>query len=128
MQILFDTHALLWFLTDSPNLPQDLKNRLTGTDVRLFFSSVSILEIAIKHSLKPLAMPCVPEEVRATAEASGISELVFASSHAQLVGTLPWIHRDPFDRMLIAQAMAEHMQLLSHDDTVMQYGEVILPF
>ena len=73
-------------------------------------------------------MPCVPEEVAADAEVSGIRELPFLSRHAKVVGNLPWIHRDPFDRMLIAQARMEDMRLLSHDDDVIRYGEGVMGF
>ena len=64
MQVLFDTHALLWFLSDNRMLPRKIRSRLLEPGTRLFFSPVSILEIAIKHSLKPDAMPCAPDEVR----------------------------------------------------------------
>ena len=73
-------------------------------------------------------MPCTPDEVRLDAEASNIRELVFASIHAQKVGVLPWLHRDPFDRMLVAQAMSEDMKLLSHDDQVVRYGDFVMGF
>ena len=63
-------------------------------------------------------MPCDADAVYADALASGISEITFISTHAREVGNLPWIHRDPFDRMLIAQAMGEGMKLISHDDNL----------
>ena len=128
MRILFDTHALLWFLGDSPRLSADVRDLLLRQDTQLFFSSVSILEISIKHSLRPEAMPCAAEAVHADALASGIWEIPFVSRHAQEVGNLPWIHRDPFDRMLISQARAEGMQLLSHDNDVVQYGAGVIGF
>ena len=128
MRILFDTHALIWFLSDSPRLPTDIRDLLLRQDTRLFFSSVSVLEIAIKHSLKPEAMPCAADAVYAAALASGIEETPFVSRHAQGVGVLPWIHRDPFDRMLVAQARAEGMALLSHDEDVIRYGNGVKGF
>lgn len=128
MQVLFDTHTLLWFLSDNRMLPRKIRSRLLEPGTRLFFSAVSILEIAIKHSLKPDAMPCEPDEVRAAAEASGLSELPFSSHHSVLVGSLPWIHRDPFDRMLLAQARAEGLSLLTHDDAIASYGDGVVVF
>ncbi|MCR4872011.1 MAG: type II toxin-antitoxin system VapC family toxin [Bacteroidales bacterium] len=128
MRILFDTHALIWFLTDSPRLSDKVRAKLLAPDAELFFSSVSILEIAIKHSLKPELMPCSPEEVRRDSVASGIRELPFISSHSQKVGELPWLHRDPFDRMLVAQAMTEEVVLLSHDEQVRRYGDCVIGF
>lgn len=128
MRILFDTHALLWFLDDNPRLSADVRDLLLRQDTQLFFSSVSILEISIKHSLKPEAMPCTAEAVHADALASGILEIPFVSSHAREVGNLPWIHRDPFDRMLLSQARIEGMQLLSHDGDVVKYGAGVIGF
>ena len=128
MLILLDTHALLWFLSDSPRLPDHIRDLLLRQDSQLFFSSVSVLEIAIKHSLKPESMPCAADAVHADAVASGIVESPFLSRHAQEVGNLPWLHRDPFDRMLIAQAKVEGMSLLSHDGDVIRYGGGIISF
>ncbi len=128
MRILFDTHTLIWFLDDNPRLPTNIRDLLLRQDSQLFFSSVSILEIAIKHSLKPDAMPCTADAVYANSLASGISEISFISPHAREVGNLPWIHRDPFDRMLIAQARMDGMWLLSHDDDVIRYGDGIMGF
>ncbi len=128
MRVLFDTHALLWFLSDDRKLPRKIRTKLLDPGTSLFFSPVSILEIAIKHSLKPDAMPCAPDEVRADAEASGLVELPFLSQHSAAVGSLPWLHRDPFDRMLLAQARTERMSLLTHDDAIAAYGEGVLSF
>ena len=128
MRILFDTHALIWFLSDSPRLPAEIRDLLLREGSRLFFSSISMLEIAIKHALKPAAMPCAADAVCADALASGLEEMPFVSRHAQGVGTLPWIHRDPFDRMLVAQARAEGMLLLSHDADVIRYGAGVKGF
>ena len=128
MQILFDTHALIWFLTDSPRLPQKIRAILPDSETELLFSSVSILEIAIKHSLKPELMPCSPEEVRSDAEVSGIRELPFMSKHAEKISGLPWMHKDPFDRMLVSQAKSEGISLLSHDEQVVRYGDYVIGF
>ena len=128
MRILLDTHTLIWFLEDNPRLPSNIRALLLRQDSQLFFSSVSILEIAIKHSLKPDVMPCDADAVYADALASGISEIPFISPHAREVGNLPWIHRDPFDRMLIAQARMDDVRLLSHDSDVIRYGEGVMGF
>ena len=128
MRILFDTHTLIWFLEDNPRLPSNIRALLLRQDSQLFFSSVSILEIAIKHSLKPDVMPCDADAVYADALASGISEIPFISPHAREVGNLPWLHRDPFDRMLIAQAWMDDVRLLSHDGDVIRYGEGVMGF
>ena len=109
-------------------MPRVVRRQLLEQGNEFFFSSVSILEIAIKHSLKPKAMPCPPEEVRQDALASAITELPFAASHARRVGELPWIHKDPFDRMLVAQAMEEGMRFLSHDENLARYGDCVMRF
>ena len=128
MRILFDTHALIWFLTDNPRLPQKIRAILTDSETELLFSPVSILEIAIKHSIKPELMPCSPEEVRSDAEVSGIRELPFVSKHAEKISGLPWLHNDPFDRMLVSQAICEGISLLSHDEQVVRYGDFVIGF
>ena len=128
MRILFDTHALIWFLTDNPRLPQKIRAIMTDSETELLFSSVSILEIAVKHSLKPELMPCSPEEVRSDAEVSGIRELPFMSKHAEKISGLPWLHKDPFDRMLVSQAICEGISLLSHDEQVVRYGDCVIGF
>ena len=128
MRILFDTHTLIWFLEDNPRLPSNIRALLLRQDSQLFFSSVSILEIAIKHSLKPDVMPCDADAVYADALASGISEIPFISPHAREVGNLPWLHRDPFDRMLIAQARMDDVRLLAHDGDVIRYGAGVMGF
>ena len=128
MRILFDTHTLIWFLSDSPHLTPQARGLLSREGVEIFFSPISIEEIAIKHSLKPEVMPCEPSEVLADALASGLREIPFDAQAAVAVGALPWIHRDPFDRMLIAQAQTASMKLLSHDVNVLRYGDVAIGF
>ena len=128
MRILFDTHTLIWFLSDSPHLTPQARGLLSREGVEIFFSPISIEEIAIKHSLKPDVMPCEPSEVLADALASGLREIPFDAQAAVAVGALPWIHRDPFDRMLIAQAQTASMKLLSHDANVLRYGDVAIGF
>ena len=128
MRILFDTHTLIWFLSDSPHLTPQARGLLSREGVEIFFSPISIEEIAIKHSLKPEVMPCEPSEVLADALASGLREIPFDAQAAVAVGALPWIHRDPFDRMLIGQAQTASMKLLSHDANVLRYGDVAIGF
>ena len=128
MRILFDTHTLIWFLSDSPHLTPQARGLLSREGVEIFFSPISIEEIAIKHSLKPEVIPCEPSEVLADALASGLREIPFDAQAAVAVGALPWIHRDPFDRMLIAQAQTASLKLLSHDANVLRYGDVAIGF
>lgn len=126
MPILLDTHILLWFLLDSPRLGARARKILDEAGTRVFFSPVSILEIAIKHALKPEVMPCDPDGILEDALGSGLRELPFTSVHARGVGGLPWVHRDPFDRMLLAQARAEGILLLTCDAPLLRYGDGVI--
>ena len=87
----------------------------------IFFSSISIAEIAIKHVKNPELMPVTPEEVRDAALEDNLHELNFESVHAVALAGLPLLHKDPFDRMLIAQAEGSQMKLMTHDDFVARY-------
>ena len=128
MRILCDTHTLIWLLEDNPKLTDKVRRIVSAPDAELFFSSVSILEIAIKHSQNPEQMPCSPDSVLDLAVASNFREVGFKSAHAKMFCALPWLHRDPFDRMLIAQARIENMELLSHDSDVLKYGASTIGF
>ena len=86
-----------------------------------YFSSINIAEIAIKHVKNPLLMPLTPEQVREAALENNLRELDFGSSHAVALASLPLHHKDPFDRMLIAQAEGSQMKLMSHDDFIALY-------
>lgn len=123
MRILADTHVLLWWLADDPRLPGRHREALAdgGTEVR--FSAVSIAEMTIKASLGKLE---APHDVAEVLERGGFLELPFTARHATLLGALPWHHRDPFDRMLVAQAVAEGLTVASVDAQVAQYDVAVL--
>ena len=117
MSLLLDTHVILWWLTDDPTLSDEVKTRL-DEDPDVFVSPVSIWEITIKQSIGNLPEPIgLAEEIRD----SGFRELSITSEHAIAAGRLPLIHRDPFDRMLVAQARCEGLVLASRDTRVQQY-------
>ena len=126
MRVLLDTHILLWMIGESRSLSDLAMHILTDETNELFFSSISIAEVAIKHQKNAALMPLSPEDVWLGAEDCGVRELVFDSRHAVVLGTLPQFHRDPFDRMQIAQAQAEGMKLLSHDRQFSQYGDIAI--
>ena len=126
MRVLLDTHILLWMIGESRSLSDFAMHILAAESNELFFSSISIAEVAIKHQKNAALMPLLPDEVRLVAEECGIRELVFDSNHAVALATLPQLHRDPFDRMLIAQAQTEGMKLLSHDRQFPQYGDFVI--
>jgi PIN domain nuclease of toxin-antitoxin system len=122
LKLLLDTHVLLWAITDSPRI-KALRKRLLATDNEVHFSVASLWEVAIKVSLGKLDV--IAAELRDAALESGFVELPVLGQHALQVGGLPWHHRDPFDRLLVAQAQAEPMRLLTADAQLLAYGEQV---
>jgi len=115
MRILLDTHAFLWFVNDSPELSGDAAE-LLEQDIDLLLSVASLWEIAIKVNLKKLTLPddyerFIPQQM----SLNDIQLLPIAIDHLNILAKLPLHHRDPFDRMLIAQAMQEGIQIISVD-------------
>ena len=126
MKVLLDTHILLWMIGNSHSLSASALEVLANDANELFFSSISIAEIAVKHQKNPALLPLAADDVRFSAEECGVRELKFDSRQAVILGTLPLLHRDPFDRMLIAQAKAEGMKIMSHDSQFPQYGDFVI--
>ncbi len=117
--MLLDTHLLLWGSNADPRLKPKTVKRILASDT-IFFSAASIAEIAIKHALGKLEMN--PDEMIASALAAGFIELPVSASHGARIAKLPAIHNDPFDRMLVAQAMVENITLLTSDKLLATYG------
>lgn len=120
MRLLLDTHVLLWALAGSPRVKR-LESRLVSADNEVYFSVASLWEIAIKAGIGKLAADVA--EVRSAAIASGFVELPVLGQHVEALTGLPNHHRDPFDRMLVAQSASEPMHLLTADATVAEYGD-----
>jgi PIN domain nuclease of toxin-antitoxin system len=123
VSLLLDTHVVLWWLADDLQLPEQIKDRLDQEpDVRV--SAATIWEIAIKQALGKIgARADLAERVRD----SGFRELPVGFAHAMAAGRLPPLHRDPFDRMLVAQARCEELTLVTKDPRCQQYDVAILP-
>lgn len=119
MRVLLDTSVLLWLLTDSPKLSAEHRAVIADPSCVLYVSSVSVAEIAIKVSVGKLPPPSgsVPEVI----VESGLMPLPLTSSHADALSLLPMIHRDPFDRMLLAQAMVEDLVFLTTNEQNRRY-------
>jgi PIN domain nuclease of toxin-antitoxin system len=113
MRLLLDTHVLIWWATDDPRMSQECRLLLADEQNEVFFSSISIWEVAIKHSKGLLKLS--PDVLDAGARQNGLQALSFTWLHAQQIAFLPDHHQDPFDRALIAQAMCEPMTLVSKD-------------
>ena len=122
MRILLDTPIYLWWLDDSPNLSHLARARIV-TASKVCVSSASIWEATIKAGIGKLTVD-VDELVRQIAN-SGFEELPISVRHAAKVGQLPDIHRDPFDRILIAQALCEPLRLLTADSILLGYSELV---
>ena len=123
MRLLLDTHALLWFVTSDPKLSLTAQQVIANPNNQKLVSLVSLWEIAIKHSLGrlDLQMP-LPDFVRQHLAPKRIAVLQITVPHILKVATLPHHHRDPFDRLLIAQTLTENVSLVSADSAFAQYG------
>lgn len=123
MKLLFDTHALIWFAEDRPELSEAVRAALADSSDDVFCSVASIWEMAIKLSLGKLKMAVRLEgPFERLLERHGFRLIAVEYLHAARVAALPWHHRDPFDRLLVAQALVEGMALLSHDGQLDAYG------
>lgn len=122
MRLLLDTHLVLWALATPAKIPARARALINANEV--FVSAASIWEISIKSALGKLTAD--PAEVLAGLEPAGFLVLPVSGEHAAAVAGLPSVHRDPFDRLLIAQARFEPMRLLTNDRTLEAYGEPVL--
>lgn len=121
MIFLLDTHLVLWVPTSDARISRSARLLLNNAQNRFLFSTVSVWEIAIKRSIGKLDPEIDPRTIRRELLEFGYEELPLLGQHAVSVDTLPWIHKDPFDRLLIAQAMVEGITLLTADATVARY-------
>ncbi|MEK6815636.1 MAG: type II toxin-antitoxin system VapC family toxin [Nitrospirota bacterium] len=123
MRILLDTHLLLWAMAASRKLPPTVKAQVLDPANDIYFSAASLWEIAIKRGLRRDDFRIDPDALMAALRESGFLELPIAATHAVGVAQLPPIHKDPFDRLLVAQSMAEPMTLLTNDATLADYWD-----
>lgn len=125
MTLLLDTHLLVWSAVDSPMLPVEARRLIEEPESELTFSAASIWEVAIKHGLRGSDFPLDPRVLRRGLLEVGYTELAVNGVHAAAVDLLPPIHRDPFDRLLVAQAQVEGVTLLTADETVARYPGLV---
>jgi PIN domain nuclease of toxin-antitoxin system len=118
MNLLLDTHVLLWWLGDDPNLSQSARTVIADGNNLVFVSAAVIWEIKIKQALGKLK---IPVNFRNVLDQQGFDLLDITVEHAYAVGKLPPYHRDPFDRILVAQAKVEKMTLVSRDNHIKKY-------
>lgn len=126
MILLADTHLLIWASAFSPTLPAKARAMLTDPANRLMFSAASIWEISIKQARGRPDFDIDPRLLRRSLLANGWDELPISSDHALATLNLPLLHKDPFDRLLLAQAISEGVTLLTSDAALAAYpGPVI---
>ncbi len=127
MKILLDTHCWLWMAVAPERFSPSALELVSDPDIRLFLSAVSAWEISIKYALGKLELPLPPGKyVPSRMETTGVEGLAVSHAHGLKAGGLPSHHRDPFDRMLVAQAQLEGMPLLTADRQIHLYDlEVI---
>lgn len=126
MNLLLDTHVALWAIADSPKLSQAARALILSPRATVWISVASIWEIAIKRALGRGDMPVSGVEAVRYFEQSGYRFLPIETEHALAVEELPTHHADPFDRLLVAQARTEPMRLLTHDEMLAPYGDMVV--
>ena len=123
MRLLLDTHAALWFLSGDDRLGDRARKHIADETNRVLLSAAVVWEVAIKSSIGRLD---APDEYVSILLATGVQALPVSVEHAAAVKHLPWHHRDPFDRLLVAQAAIEGATLVSHDAALRPYGVDLL--
>lgn len=126
MRLLLDTHILLWAAGEPEKLSPAGRELLLAPENALYFSSASIWEIVIKRGLGRDDFQIDPIRLRKQLVVNGYTEVAVTSDHALALDTLPPLHKDPFDRLLLAQARSEGMLLVSSDTQVLRYGAGII--
>jgi PIN domain nuclease of toxin-antitoxin system len=120
VRLLLDTHVLLWWLADDRKLTKNARSIIANTDNDVLVSAASLWEISIKATLGRLEIEL--DDLEPAIARSGFRSVPISFRHALTAGRLPAIHRDPFDRMLVAQASVEELRLLSHDRVFLRYN------
>lgn len=127
MRALLDTHAFLWWNTDAPDLTPEARNFIADGRNEIFLSAASAWEIAIKTSRGKLSLPARPDRyVAERLVMHRFTALPVEISHALHVAALPDLHRDPFDRLLVAQSQLEHMPVITSDPAIRAYGVEVI--
>ena len=130
MHLLLDTHILIWAIDEPDRLSAEFRAAIENPGNRIYFSVMSILEISIKEisiktALRRADFVMRPERALELASQSGFEELPLSSAVACTVGDLPLHHRDPFDRLLVAQALAEPVRLMTSDAIMQRYSQLV---
>ena len=121
--LLLDTHALIWWLANDAHLSEPARNAIRTRDTTIVVSAATVWEITTKHRIGKLpGVAALVDQLDEVVIAEGFTPLPVSLPHARRAGLLPGPHRDPFDRMLIAQALAEDLRLVSNEILFESYG------
>ena len=126
MKLLVDTHAFLWFVAGDSKLSGAARRALEAADAELHLSAASVWEMAIKSGLGRLTLPAPVTQYVADKAKAGLQVLPVEWVHAAAVERLPFHHRDPFDRLLIAQAQIERLPVVTRDRVFRRYGVTVI--
>jgi len=122
-RLLLDTHVFLWWLNDDPALGEHARGEISNGRNHVYVSAATVWEMSIKRALGKLQ---APGDIEAVVEAERFIKLNISLRHGEQAGALPPFHRDPFDRMLIAQAQSDNLILVTADDQFEQYGASLM--
>ena len=120
---MLDTHAFLWWLGDDPRLGPKARGLIANANNQIFVSAATAWEISIKKSIGKLE---APDDLDTVAEEEGFEKMPISFFHGERAGDLPQHHRDPFDRMLVAQSQAEGLEIITADDAIARYAVKII--
>jgi len=126
MRLLLDTNIALWAITDDPKLGARAAELISDPTNSVWVSVANLWEIAVKHAVRPAEMPLSGSDARRYFDQSGYRMLTIDSSHVLRIEQLPRIHNDPFDRLLVAQAIEAGCHLLTRDGVLPRYSELVL--
>ena len=121
MRYLLDTHVIIWLAKDSPELPIGIINIVKQLENDMYISSVSLWEITIKMSLGKLGLKLPLDKLLNDLKTSGFNILQIEDEYLKKLSALPFIHKDPFDRIIISTALAENLTIITIDENIQRY-------
>ena len=122
MKYLLDTHAILWYFEDSSELPYKIVEIIDNPDISIYVSSVSLWEITLKMNLNKLDFSMTLDELINIIESHDFNVIQIESEYLKKLSELPFIHKDPFDRMIISTAISEDLTIITVDDNIQKYN------
>ena len=122
MKYLLDTHAIIWLIDESSKMPQKIKDIIINSENQIFISSVSLWEIALKVNLNKLNLNMGLNKLLSSIKRSEITVIQIEDTYLQILSSLPFIHKDPFDRLIIASAITEDLTIITTDENIKKYN------